>query len=226
MKFLKKFKIKDIPGFLQVCILYFIWGSLGLAIAFATYWEQWMVLAIALVTLGLTFLPYTLEYYDIKLPRSFSIAIIFFLYATLFLGEVKGFYDKFWWWDLVLHTGSAMGFGFIGFLLLYILIRREKVQAQPVTLAIFSFAFAVAIGVLWEIIEFSSDHFFGTNMQRSGLNDTMGDLIVDCVGAFLASLAGFFYLKGIWRNFFFGRWLREFRRENKHFFMKKRAKNA
>jgi hypothetical protein len=30
-------------------------------------------------------------------------------------------------------------------------------------------------------------------MQKSGLRDTMGDLIVDCGGAFIASTTGFLY---------------------------------
>ena len=39
------------------------------------------------------------------------------------------------------------------------------------------------------------DQFFGMNMQKSGLGDTMWDLMVDCLGALTGSLAGFFYLE-------------------------------
>jgi hypothetical protein len=60
---------------------------------------------------------------------------------------------------------------------------------------LFSFCFALAIGALWEIYEFAMDSIFGLNMQKSGLVDTMWDLVVDAGGAFVASLIGYFYIK-------------------------------
>ena len=59
-----------------------------------------------------------------------------------------------------------------------------------------SFSFAITIGALWEIFEFAMDQVFGLNMQKTGLVDTMWDLIVDTLGAGLGATAGFFYLKG------------------------------
>jgi hypothetical protein len=56
----------------------------------------------------------------------------------------------------------------------------------------------MTIGVLWEVFEFGMDELFGLNMQKSGLADTMYDLIVDIFGAFLGAAGGFFYLKGRW----------------------------
>ena len=40
------------------------------------------------------------------------------------------------------------------------------------------------------------DQFFGMNMQKSGLVDTMSDLIVDAIGAFIGAGSGFLWLKG------------------------------
>jgi hypothetical protein len=48
--------------------------------------------------------------------------------------------------------------------------------------------------VLWEIFEFAGDQLFGMNMQKEGLTDTMWDLIVDTLGAFVAAVFGYFYL--------------------------------
>jgi uncharacterized membrane protein YjdF len=75
------------------------------------------------------------------------------------------------------------------------MVNRHELKARPWVIAIFSFSFAIAIGVIWEIVEFSIDSFFGFNMQKSGLIDTMSDLIVDAVGAMFASAIAFFYLK-------------------------------
>ena len=93
------------------------------------------------------------------------------------------------------HGFSAIVFGFIGFTGLYFMVNRHELSARPWAIAIFSFSFAVSIGVIWEIFEFSMDSLFGFNMQKSGLGDTMTDLIVDALGALFASTIAFVYLK-------------------------------
>ncbi|MHA3914105.1 hypothetical protein [Halovulum sp. GXIMD14793] len=40
------------------------------------------------------------------------------------------------------------------------------------------------------------DQLFGLNMQKSGLVDTMQDLIVDTIGASIGAFGGYLYLKG------------------------------
>jgi len=124
-----------------------------------------------------------------------ELIVLIFIYATLFLGEALAFYHHFWWWDLILHAGSAIIFGFIGFIILYYLYAHHQIESKAYALALFSFSFAIAIGVVWEIFEFGMDSIFGLNMQKSGLIDTMGDLIVDSIGALLASSIGYFYLR-------------------------------
>jgi hypothetical protein len=54
----------------------------------------------------------------------------------------------------------------------------------------------MALGAVWEIFEYGMDQIFGLNMQKSGLQDTMWDLIVDALGALLTSVIGYIYLKG------------------------------
>ena len=55
----------------------------------------------------------------------------------------------------MLHSGSHMALGFIGFLILFTLFEEKKISAKPITIAIFSFCFALAIGAIWEIFEFA-----------------------------------------------------------------------
>ncbi len=119
-----------------------------------------------------------------------------FVFGTLFLGEVYDFYERFWWWDIVLHGLSAMGFGIVGFLFAFYLFQGDKYAAPPWALALIAFCFALSIGTLWEVFEFAMDQLFGLNMQKSGLVDTMSDLIVDAVGALVGAGAGFLWLKG------------------------------
>ena len=153
------------------------------------------VVFITVTALILTFLPGQLaSRIGLRLPPSFLAAIALFVLATLYLGEVQDFYNRFWWWDLALHFGSAMGFGILGFLLVFMLFQGDRYAAPPWALGVLSFCLAMTVGALWEIFEYAMDMLFGFNMQKSGLPDTMGDLIVDAVGAALAALAGVIYL--------------------------------
>lgn len=182
---------------------------------------NWLPVFVSFLTLLLTFLPYLFEKkYKIELPIEFEILAVLFIYASIFLGEVHGFYTRFFWWDAILHLGSAVAFGFIGFTILYIMDRVTKVRANPSVLVFFAFCFAMALGGLWEIFEFAMDQTLGLNMQKSGLVDTMWDLITDAVGALFASVSGYLYLKGK-ENFLFNRLIKKFEEENRRLFRNK-----
>lgn len=182
--------------------------------------DNWLNLFISIVTITLTFLPFMIARRNhISLPPSFQIIILSFIFAAQYLGELKAYYYKFWWWDIMLHTLSGVILGFIGFLLVYILNKEEKVDVMlsPFFMALFAFTFALAFGALWEIFEFSMDTFFGLNMQKSGLVDTMWDLIVDSAGAFVSCIYGYIYEKRR-RKSMFGEMLNSFLRANSGIF--------
>ena len=155
----------------------------------------WPAVFVTFAALLLTVLPGRLaNRIGLRLPPSFLAAIALFVLATLYLGEVQDFYNRFWWWDLALHFGSAMGFGILGFLLVFMLFQGDRYAAPPWAVGALSFCLAMTVGVLWEIFEYAMDSLFGLQMMTSGLPDTMGDLVVDAVGAALAALAGVVYL--------------------------------
>jgi hypothetical protein len=152
----------------------------------------------SLLILAITFLPLLMKkQFQLSIPHEFESLAIIFIYMSLILGEVHGFYARYWWWDLVLHMGSGFLLGILGFLLVFVMNQNERVDMQlsPAFIALFAFMFAMGIGALWEIFEFAMDSTFGMNMQKSGLVDTMWDLIVDCTGALTISLLGYGYLK-------------------------------
>lgn len=120
----------------------------------------------------------------------------------------------------VVYRDRFVGFGLIGFLGIFMLFEGDRFKAPPVALAVLSFCFAVSIGAVWEIFEFSMDQFFGMNMQKSGLVDTMWDLMVDCLGALAGSLAGFFYLEKRGGNGLLSSWIHSFIRLNKKLYRK------
>ncbi len=162
----------------------------------AIFTGQWSVVFAAAGALLLSYVPQAIAaQVNVKLPLQFQFFITLFLYASIFLGEVGDYYERFWWWDVVLHGGSAFAFGFAGFLVLYLLYARHKITASPLLISIFAFSFSIAIGTIWEMFEFAVDQLFGLNMQKSGLRDTMWDLIVDALGAGTASVIGYVYLR-------------------------------
>ncbi len=163
--------------------------------------QQWMNVMLTASVLTLTALPALMQRrFNVSIPPEFELLAILFVFASLFLGEVRGYYLRFWWWDAVLHTGSGLLLGLTGFLLVYILNQTDRVEIhmKPGFVALFSFAFAMAAGGLWEIFEYAVDNVFGLNMQKSGLPDTMWDLIVDAFGALVFSVTGYLYLKRGW----------------------------
>jgi hypothetical protein len=212
---------KELMDYAHLIILSLIRISLIMAIFGSIVAQRWTVLFSSLLVFALTFFPKAFEKrYKIDIPVEFEILTVLFIYASLFLGEVHGYYTYYWWWDLVLHTGSALTFGFIGFITLYILFKGNKVRAAPITIALFAFFFSLGIGALWEIFEFAMDQLFGLNMQKSGLIDTMWDLIADGIGALITSVAGFLYLKKN-ESFIFKKIVDRFIRDNPRIFKKK-----
>lgn len=171
---------------------------------------QWLMAVATLGIVLLTLVPSVLgRRFGFFIPPEFELLAILFIFASLFLGEIRGYYTRFWWWDALLHVGSGFLLGLLGFLLVYALNQRSVADLglRPSFVAIFAFAFSVALGTLWEIFEFGMDQLFGLNMQKSGLVDTMWDLIVDTVGAAAVALIGYGHLKRMDVDSFLVRWI-------------------
>jgi uncharacterized membrane protein YjdF len=200
--------------------------------AVAAVWEQqWLTAVITFGIIVITLIPLLLKKrFRVYIPTEFELLAITFVFASLFLGEVRGYYVRFWWWDIVLHTASGFLFGIVGFLLVHLLNEIEEidVQMKPGFVAFFAFLFAVGMGAIWEIFEFAMDHFLGLNMQKamlgdpSGLTDTMWDLIVDALGAMVISILGYGYLKTAGNRSFLERWIHDFITRNPRFFKRRR----
>lgn len=177
-------------------IINFLRLTLIVAIITSVFYKNWSNTAIAFLNLIITFLPSWFEKkYKIYIPLDFEFVITLLVYASLYLGEIRKFYVYFFWWDTLLHFIYAIAFACIGFIMLFILFQTNKIRSKPFWIGIFTFCFSVSIGVLWEIFEFIMDQTFGFNMQKSGLRDTMWDLITNSAGAALTSFIGYLYIK-------------------------------
>ena len=147
--------------------------------------------------------------FKVELPTPLYVMYIVFLYAAIFLGEVRSYYYKIASWDNILHTFSSIMTGCLGFMLVALLNRSEqtKLQLSPFFVAMFAFCFSLTVGTVWEIYEYLSDAILKTNMQKfmtadgvilaghEAISDTMHDFMIDALGALIASIAGYFSLK-------------------------------
>jgi hypothetical protein len=188
--------------------------------------SQWLSLFVVSLILIVLFIPIIFKRrLQVDIPAEFHLTAVIFTFAALYLGEIQHFYQRVWWWDIALHGSAGLLMGIFGFLLIYILneSKRIDIHLTPGFIAFFAFTFAVSIGTVWEIFEFSADQIFQLNMQKpmmgdpSGLTDTMWDMIVNAIGALIISLTGWWYLKAQ-KNYFVKDWIGKFIEKNPRLF--------
>ena len=159
-------------------------------------------------TLGLIvmLLPSAINHkWSVPIPRAIYTCYYVFLYCAIFLGEVFDFYYVIPQWDIILHAFSGAMLSAFGFIMVDLLNMNQRipVSLSPFFESVFAFCFALALGTLWEIYEFSCDMILGLNMQKvykadgtaligaAALMDTMEDLIVDGVAAAVVAIVGY-----------------------------------
>jgi len=173
-----------------------IWAILLGTALVALGLARWSLAFVSFATLALSLVPPLLAArWSLTLPLPFLLFTTLFFFASIFLGEAFDFYERVWWWDLALHGTSAIGFGLTGFLFVFMLFAGDRFAAPPSAIAFISLCVAMTVGATWEIFEYAMDTAWGLNMQKSGLDDTMGDLILNAIGGLIASVTGYFYLR-------------------------------
>jgi hypothetical protein len=217
---MKTTRIRDVISkiLLAMLALSFVYGAAGLAVTLSgrrlitahPTSDYVKVILECLLGVFALFLPSALEHrFKITFPNAMHIFFVVFLYAAVILGEVQGFYRRFFHWDTVLHTLSGAMLASFGFSIIDIINRSERINLglSDWFMSFFSFCFAVMLDTLWEIVEFGMDAFLALNMQQyilpngtvlaghEAVADTMKDLIVDVIGALCISVIGYILLK-------------------------------
>src|SRR5690606_3431044 len=138
--------LRGIDALLKMALV----AELGFAL-----WEQaWMTAAVVVGILAVILLPHLLRRrFRLVFPYELEIFAIVFAVAALFLGEVRGYYTAYPWWDSVLDEASGLLLGIFGFLLVYALNERDELglNLKPGFVAFFAFLFALGAGAIWEI---------------------------------------------------------------------------
>jgi hypothetical protein len=126
-----------------------------------------------------------------KLQIAPFMQLIYELYLILhfIFGEICNFYVVFNYYDTILHFTTAILLSILGYSIIHYYLDDKVIFIQ----VLFAFLFALSSEFFWEILEFSIDHFFDTNMQRfikngimlighESLKDTIKDMVVATMG--------------------------------------------
>jgi hypothetical protein len=132
--------------------------------------------------------------YRVTLPFELDLLITLSIFLNTFMGEGMNFYQSVWLYDKALHVYGSVVFGLLAFVVVYTMNYTRKVRLSLPFIGFFTVIFTMALGGIWEIMEFAVDSFFGKTTQ-SGLTDTMWDLINDLIGGFITAGIGMFYVR-------------------------------
>lgn len=104
----------------------------------------------------------------IDIPPLLEGIIYCFIFAAEILGEINSFYTRIPGWDTMLHTLNGFLVAAVGFCLVDLFERSEKLsfKLSPFFLAIVAFCFSMTVGVLWEFFEFGVDQILHMDMQK------------------------------------------------------------
>ena len=178
-----KEEVKAKPG---VTAVYIILRALVIvAIVAQSFKGNFENVFLCVLTLFLFTLPSFLERtIRVEIPDTLEIIILLFIFAAEILGEIQAYYIQYPYWDTMLHTLNGFLCAAIGFSLLDILNRNEKLKfsLSPVYLAVVAFCFSMTIGVLWEFFEFSMDQLFLLDMQKDTVANSIGSVMLDPTG--------------------------------------------
>ena len=116
-----------------------------------------------LATVPFVALPLVLSFlFRWKMNLLFYILFTFYTFGPL-LGAVYNFYYFLSWWDILLHMLAGAVFAIVGAQLSELLNKNNTTSYM--LSALFGVLLSIAIAVVWEFFEYSSDVFLGSDMQ-------------------------------------------------------------
>jgi len=121
----------------------------------------------SLLGIAVLCLPFLLKKLGLIIPAPLKIVLVGYVLAAIYLGEVFSFYYHVKFWDSLCHFCSSLIFGILSLSFIYLLNKKTQGKGFGAGfIAIFVFCFSVTTGFIWEIIEFTIDAIFGSNMQK------------------------------------------------------------
>ncbi len=120
----------------------------------------------------------------IDLPNLLESIVYLFIFSAQILGEMGNFYSLIPWWDTMLHTLNGFLFAAIGFALVDILNKSEKIKLylSPMFVVVVAISFSITIGTIWEFFEFSMDQVMDVDTQKDDLKENLKSVYLNPSG--------------------------------------------
>lgn len=160
---------------------------LVLSILNAIYNQLWHIMSTNIFLLVLMFLPQIVKKYEIKIPIALEWALFVFVIFTLFLGRIGG---------IIAPIIFGIAIAFIGFIILAILYSSNQIKKNYFLIILFSFNFALAFGVILELLKFLLKFLLGHPFSAEIYLYTMRNLLFVLTGALIAAIIGLIYMRG------------------------------
>lgn len=159
------------------------------------YVGDYLFAVAALIAIIVSLIPAVVERnYRIQLPFELDFLITLAIFLHIVLGQAFMFYDRVWQWDKFLHFYTGGVIAILAFMITYSLHYAGKIRLSIPFIGFFTVVFALAMGSVWEILEFWVDFIFEKQTQTS-LTDTMWDLMYDFTGGLIAAVIGMLYVR-------------------------------
>jgi hypothetical protein len=192
---------RQLAWFMEVCLVGMFFVGL--------YEGTTGIIVNAALALGVTQLPAVLER-DLGIPMDSGLvlwitaAVFLHVFGSVGLPGVSGTpYGSTWWYDHVTHALSASIVAAAGYAgARAIDEHREDIYLPPRFMFVFVLSFVLAVGVLWEVIEFAVGGLASvvgaeSALTQYGLEDTMLDLVFNTIGAIVVAIWGTAHLSGV-----------------------------
>jgi hypothetical protein len=170
-------------------------GAIVVILLFGVWVRNPSIVVNGVLALAVTFLPAVLER-DYRI--SASPWLVAFITTAVFLHSLGmvGLYDGLWWFDHLTHTLSASIVAGVGYAAVKAIDEySDAVRLTPRFTFVLVLTVTLALGVLWEVLEFSLRVLarslgMAPVLVQYGIEDTLADLVFDLVGGLVAALFG------------------------------------
>lgn len=178
--------IKKFNQFLMISFL-------GIMVYLLIFHGMEMSLSKVLTTLSIlpiTFVPFLIvKIFHYQVSEEVKCIYYLFLLIAMILGSSLDFYYKISWFDLLAHFLSGVFTSFISL----ILIKKKGLleDKNKYFIVLYMIAITLTVASLWEFFEFTSDKLLHGDVQwvkETGVDDTMGDMLIAFLGSILYSI--------------------------------------
>ena len=167
--------------------------SILISLYYAVFRDNELILKLKDLSILLTITsPYLIErIFKIRTTDIEKFIMISFVFVAQFLGVTCELYNSINYFDKFTHFLS----GILTSLIALYLLKFYKIKLNKIFVTVFIISITLAVASMWEIFEFTNSKLFYMDPQRvikTGVNDTMYDIIVAFLGSIIVSFCNLF----------------------------------